>query len=226
MTLLSKILSGALLLVLAMTGLHYTLRHYTDPAVLGGHSASVKPIEIMIAETTLRIPQNIIRRKTHRTSGRHSNIDLYFEWPSLAGYSVENASIFENTASLDRLIFVSLTEISPPSPPERRLEGIYRRFFIGKPWRGPDGLTGQTLDPASGYQSEDVFYAVDGNETFVTRCLQQNEAQKSNVLPTCLFDFQLEKNVTVNVRFHRNLLPSWRQINARMKRQILSLRTP
>jgi len=71
MTLLSKILSGALLLVLAMTGLHYTLRHYTDPAVLGGHSASVKPIEIMIAETTLRIPQNIIRRKTHRTSGRH-----------------------------------------------------------------------------------------------------------------------------------------------------------
>ena len=224
MRLTNKLLLGILVLVIAATALHFVLRHYTDPAVLGDHSISTEPVDIFISETALRIPQNIIRRSEHRISGRHQFIDLYLQWPTLKGYSQEDTAVFENISQLDKLIFVSLVEAEPPNSPQRRLEGIYRRFFIGKAWRGPDGLIGQSLDPSSGYNSEDVFYARNGSNVFVTRCLQQKEADKNNVLPTCLYDFQLEKNITVNIRFHRNLLPAWRQIDSSVKRQLISMR--
>lgn len=225
MRLTTKILSAMLMLVISTVILHYGLRHFTNPATLGDHSLSAEPVDILISESALQIPQNIIRRGSQRQSGRHQVIDLYFQWPTLAGYSQENATVFESTEHLDSMIFVSLIEAEPPSSAERRLEGIYRRFFIGKAWRGPDGLIGQALDPSSGYQSEDVFYAKNGPETFVTRCLRQSEADKNNVLPTCLYDFEFEKNVTVTVRFHRNLLPAWRKIDSSLKRQLISMRT-
>lgn len=224
MSLTTKILSGIFVLVIATVAMHFALRHYTNPAVLGDHSISTEPVDILISETSLQVPKNIIRRGKQRVSGRQQFIDLYFQWPSLKGYSQEDTAVYESTAQLESLIFVSLIETEAPNPPEQRLEGIYRRFFTGKAWRGPNGLIGQTLDPASGYKSEDVFYARNGSELFVTRCLQEKEFGEKNILPTCLYDFQLEENITVNVRFHRNLLPAWRQIDSSIKRQLISMR--
>lgn len=228
MSLTNKILSGMFVLVIITTAMHFALRHFTNPAVLGDHSISTEPVDVFISKTSLQIPKNIIRRGKQRVSGRQQYIDLYFQWPSLKGYSQEDAAVYESTSQLESLIFVSLIETEAPNPPEQRLEGIYRRFFIGKAWRGPNGLIGQTLDPASGYKSEDVFYARNNSELFVTRCLQEKEigknSGKNNVLPTCLYDFQLEENITVNIRFHRNLLPVWRQIDSSIKRQLISMR--
>ncbi|MEP6357336.1 MAG: hypothetical protein ABJ081_11715 [Hyphomicrobiales bacterium] len=224
MSLTTKILSGIFVLVIATAAIHFALRHYTNPAVLGDHSISTEPVDVLISKTSLQIPQNIIRRGRQRISGRQQFIDLYFQWPSLKGYNQEDAAIYESTAQLESLIFVSLIETEPPNSPEQRLEGIYRRFFTGKAWRGPDGLIGQTLDPASGYKSEDVFYARNNSELFVTRCLQEEKLGENNILPTCLYDFQFEKNITVNIRYHRNLLPVWRQIDSSIKRQLISMR--
>lgn len=225
MTLTTKILAAALVTILLMAGLQFALRGYTDPALLGDHSSNPEPLDIAIAGTTLRIPQNIIRRSPQRRAGKQETVDLYFQWPSFKGYTDEDAELFEDVQNLPDLIFATLVEGPPPDSPQRRLDGIYRRFFIKKPWRGPDGLIGQSLDPASGYQAEDVFYArLNGEEIFVARCLQEQEAAKNNVQPTCLYDFTLSKNLTVNVRFHRGLLPAWRAIDANIKSRLASMR--
>lgn len=225
MKLTTKILVAMITLIIATAILHFVLRYYTDPAVLGDHSPNPEPVDVMISKTTFKIPQNLIRRSKQRTTGRHEIIDLYFQWPTLAGYNRKDAHVFENTDQLGSLIFVSLFEADPPNSAERRLEGIYRRFFTGKAWRGPDGLIGQKLDPSSGYQSEDVFYARNDEEIFVTRCLQEEEAKKNKVLPSCLYDFQVEERITVTIRFHRSLLPEWRQIDSKLRRQLISMRT-
>lgn len=225
MTLTTKIIATVIALAIATMLLNFAIRHFTDPVALGGHSTSREGVDVVISQTTMKIPKNIIRRKQQRITGRHQVMDLYFQWPSLKGYSREDAALYENTNQLNSLIFVSLIESDAPNSPEQRLEGIYRRFFTGRAWRGPDNLIGQTLDPKSGYESEDVFYARNGESIFVTRCLQQQEADKSQVLPTCLYDFQLEERITVNIRFHRNLLNQWREIDKSIKRQLISMRT-
>lgn len=224
MSLTTKILASAFALVLAMAGLNFALRHFTDPATLGGHSIDPAPVAITIGATTLAIPKNIIRAKRQRQAGVAQTVDLNFQWPDFNGYNQDSAEIFQDASKQDQVIFVSLVKQPPPNTSERRLDGIYRRFFVGKAWRGPDGLIGQALDPSSGYQAEDILYARNNDAIFITRCLQIKEAERSNVFPTCLYDFQLEENVTVNVRFHRNLLQHWREIDTKLKRSLASMR--
>ncbi len=217
MNLTTKILAIALFLVVSMAILQVIVHHLTDPIRLGGHSISQNLVKIKMANTQLAIPENVIRRESQRQAGSHVAIDLYFQWPSLKGYTEKDANLFENTQNLGKLVFVTLTKEKTTNTPEQRLEGLYKRFFIKDPWRGPQGLIGHSLDPSSGYNHEDIFYARNNNNLFITRCLQEQEARQSGVLPTCLYDFNLTQNIKVTIRFHRNLLKDWQKIDRKIK---------
>lgn len=225
MTLTNKILAGALVLVTLMVGLQLLLRYFTNSAALGGHTTETEPVKIKIADTLFNIPQNIIRSPDNRKDGDYQGLDLYFQWPGLDGYSETNADLFNYVGQGPFLIFASLSKGELIDTPKRRLEGIYQRFFVGKPWRGPNGLIGQALDPSSGYTAENVYYGRLGDEIFVTRCLQRDEAEKNNFLPTCLYEFMLDERIVVNVRYHVDLLEMWQEIDNKLKRHLISMRS-
>ena len=221
----TKILAIALCLVAIIIGLHIAFRYLVDPASLGNHSLDTTPLAITLSQTRLSIAQNVIRHKKDRKAGTTDHLDLYFLWPGLEGYNKDNADIFHSADRQNELIFVSLVHETAPSSMERRLDGIYRRFFIRKPWRGPDGLIGQALDPASGYPAEDIFYTRDHDTIFLTRCLQEAEAARKQIRASCLYDFALDKNLTAIVRFDRSLLDQWHPISSSIKRRLVAMRS-
>lgn len=216
---MNKILIGGLILILMLTALRFALQVFSDPS---GFSDDTQPVSVTISSVRLNIPQNLIRFQKQRKPGSHDRLDLFFDWPSLDGYTKETRDNFENTNTTDSLIFVSLEKSPPLDAPQQRLDQIYRRFLIGKPWRGPNGLIGQSFDPQSGYGAEDVFYA-HTDTVFLTRCLREKYAATNKLRPTCLYDFTLKNGVNVHVRFTRSYLKHWREINTAIKREIMRM---
>ena len=98
------ILATGLMLVLA----YFMLRSYTDPKALGGFSSNPSPITITMAETRLNVPLNMIRFQNQRQRTELSKLDLFVQWPTMQGFTNEEAAIFENIARMDELIFISL----------------------------------------------------------------------------------------------------------------------
>ncbi|MEO1066300.1 MAG: hypothetical protein AAFW47_02850 [Pseudomonadota bacterium] len=226
----TKQITKTVLLALAflgvVVGVERALKYATDPVVLGSHTRDKEPVTVTLGDVRLSIPKNKIRFEDQRQDGVQGRIDLYLSWPALDGYAKDNERVFNDTSEAGSLIFLSLVAEQSAGTPERRLNEIYRRFFVGKPWKGPSGLIGQELDPKSGYAGENVFYARDTDGVFVTRCLQAEAAVKNKLQPTCLFDFELVPGLIAHVRFHELILHDWRDINRRIALMLTSMRLP
>jgi len=225
MNLPNKLIIGIIITVIALVGMYLALRSYSNPEALGGFSSNPEPTRITISNTTLDVPQNIIRFNNQRNSAQLSKLDLFIQWPSMKGFTHESASKFQNIKGTDRLVFITLEAGEKLNPPSQKLEGLYRRFFTKSPWRGPAGLIGNELNSSSGYLSEDVFYANGNDDLFLTRCLRETSTGQDNLLPTCIYEFTLDEGVNVFVRFHRSLLPEWQAIEEKIQRLMLTLKT-
>lgn len=207
-------------LVLAMA--FFILRSYTNPLALSGLTTDQSPAYIVMSDTTLTVPRNMIRFRDQRQQSHLTKLDLFVHWPTMRGFTEEGAAIFENTAGMDELIFISLEAGKPLNSAEQKLSGLYRKFFIKSPKRGPAGLIAHELDPSSGYLSEDVLYAKQNDRLFLTRCLREDSAHQKDLRPTCLYEFTFSKGINVVVRFHRSLLKEWKEFDGSIRRLLSS----
>lgn len=220
----TKIIILALGLIVVTFGMQFLLKLYTDPIHVHGRSADETPVQFLVGDTKFEVPQNFIRIAAQRNSNPKDRIDLYFHWPSFSGYSMSNSNDFDNPNTQERVLFVTVERLDNALPPPgRRLDGLYRRFFEGNPWRGPAGLLGQGFSASSGYANEELYYAKEGDATFIARCLKNNEDSSDSIRRTCLYDFALEGNLVATVRFDKSLLESWREVSAGAKRKVMGM---
>lgn len=225
MDLTKKILIG-IFVILALLGLMFmALRSYTNPETLGGFSSDTTSTNIKVADAHLFVPRNMIRFKDQRESPALSKLDLFVQWPSMKGFTKEDAATFQNINGANELIFITLEVGEPLDSAQQKLDGLYSRFFSKSPWRGPGGLMGNELDSSSGYLSEDILYAKQDDTLFLTRCLQDGKRTTDNLLPTCIYEFTFEDGVNIYVRFHRSHLAEWRVLDERVKRLLATMRT-
>jgi len=216
---------GIVIVIMFLVIAVFMLRSYTGMGALGGFSSDTEPTTIKIANTQLFIPSNMIRFRDQRESSALSKIDLFVQWPSMKGFTTENATTFQGTNKTTELIFITLEAGPPLHPAHQKLKELYRRFFTNSPWRGPAGLIGNALDSSSGYLSEDVLYAQDDDELFLTRCLQEGKDLTNNLKPTCIYEFTFEDGINAYIRFHRSLLVEWQALDERVKRLLATMRT-
>ena len=225
MNLTKKLIFGISFVLISLGVIFIVLRSYTDPETLGGFSSDTASTNIEIGDTRLFVPRNMIRFRNQRESSALSMLDLFVQWPSMKGFTRQDAATFQNINGSSALIFITLEVGEPLNSAQKKLDGLYRRYFSQSPWRGPAGLIGNALDNSSGYLSEDVLYTKHNGDLFLTRCLQEGKGEANNLLPTCIYEFTFEEGINAYVRFHRSHLADWKILDERIKRLLATMRT-
>ena len=113
----------------------------------GGHSASNEVLEMVIANSVLNVPANLIRFSSQRRAGAHQRLELYMHWPSLSGYQDKLKESFSSANKQSNLLFLSLEPRSMSLDMSGRIGPIYSKFFNGVPSKGTAGLVRQPLKP-------------------------------------------------------------------------------
>ncbi|HUC52063.1 MAG TPA: hypothetical protein VMA30_21960 [Xanthobacteraceae bacterium] len=191
-------------------------------------SLDAPSIPVTIDGVLFNVPPRAVREKVQRHPGQQERIDLAFDWPSLTPpqtdeidrtkpLSPENAAA-EVAATESRRLFVTIAPLGAVLPPLERLRTIYPRYAESQATAGADGLAILPFRPGTPYESEDLVYFGSNPEQFYARCTRPGRA----VPGTCMQERAIGSDV-VTLRFPRDWLSDWRNVNAGFDRLIAQL---
>lgn len=168
-----------------------------------------KLINKTIGGVQFQIPGNMFRYRAQRKKNDPERVDLFFQWPSMEGYTKFNAHIFEE-GNAQNLIFMSISMQTDGMAPEDRLKSIYKRFF-GAPTYAPLGLVGKRFLDGSGYDGEDLFYQDGVEKPFIARCLREDAGDS---MPMCLREVKVGPKTHIVYAFRRAYLKEWETMDS------------
>ncbi|MCV6546249.1 MAG: hypothetical protein OIF56_03025 [Cohaesibacter sp.] len=205
--------------LIAISILFIASRLFRHSEGLLGHNtytSNTDPIIINLVGESLVMPQNMIRQDSQRTSEPQNSLDLFFHWPSLQGYNLDNQLAFTDISDMSKLVFVRLSSPQKHISSSERLYSVYSQHFIGSPKQGAAGLIGFKMDETSSYAGEIVYFKPDENPPYVVRCFQPQEQ-----VPTiCLREILLKNGLQASYRFRMNMLENWREIDATTQKML------
>ncbi|HEX3506471.1 MAG TPA: hypothetical protein VHU22_24060 [Xanthobacteraceae bacterium] len=195
----------------------------STPAALDAPS-----IPITVAGVLFNVPPRAIREKVQRHPGQQDRIDLAFDWPSLAPpqsddvdrqqpLDPENA-VATATATAAKRFFVTIAPLGTVLPPLERLRTIYPRYVESQAAAGADSLAILPFRAGTPYESEDLVYLTGNPEQFYARCTRPGHA----VPGTCIQERSIGADV-VSLRFPRDWLNDWRNVNAGFDRLLAQM---
>jgi hypothetical protein len=180
-------------------------------------AADAPSLPITVAGVPFNVPPQALRIAAQRTPGAQARVDLVFLWPSRVP-PTETAvpSLSEN----DR-VFVTIA-VATALPPFERLKTIYSRYVATAPTSGPPGLALYAFRDGTPYQGEDLAFDAAAPEKFLARC-----SRSLNPLApaTCLAERRIG-DADITVRFPRDWLASWRDVEAGIEKLIAGMRAP
>jgi|SRR5665213_3482417 hypothetical protein len=188
---------------------------YRDRPLLSELTSDLYPVHLTVGGESLTVPANMVRFGRTRTGGKVDQAELILHWPELEGYSENLAAAFGDGAPAAPIVYATIAARDSPLDSTARLDGVYARFFIGKPVAGPAGLAGRRLSVDSGYEGEIVYFVPSASQPFVARCL---DSTTPDVPATCLRDINFGRNLSLLFRFDRQLLADWPLLDAGMRR--------
>jgi hypothetical protein len=196
---------------LAVAGSHVLGRHIAD----AGKTTSTTPVSIDIGSDSLSLPGNVIRFASQRRDGPANSVDLYFEWPGMAGYGHGNKELFNGWESGQSLIFISLSQRIMSQDMSGRYAPIYSHMVRDTASSGPSGLLEYDLAEVAGYAGERLFVErTDGKRPYVARCLDENSfAPMRETSTACQRDILIGTDIAVLYRFPEALLEDWRRLD-------------
>ncbi|ABR59894.1 hypothetical protein [Sinorhizobium medicae] len=177
-----------------------------------GHTSSREIYDIFIGQDHLRLPANVIRLESQRTTRIAERVDLYLTWPGLEGYSKETRSLFDDVSRPESLIFLQIAQSTMSRDMSGRFDPVYRHILQDTPVAASGGLTKYEAKPDSSYAGE-VFFTAEraGRRPYVLRCVLP-ELPAASTSADCQRDVHLGKDLTVLYRFSSRLLPQWHAI--------------
>jgi hypothetical protein len=181
-------------------------------------SADAPALPITVGGVIFNVPPAAIRAPVQRHAGTQERIDLAFLWPSLQPPEpVSKTSANGAPRTLDRL-FVTVTA-SEAMPPMERIKTIYPRYATTEPQSGAAGLAVLPFRDETPYQNEDLVYDAEVPDRFLVRCSRG----KPPTPGMCLHEQRIG-GADVTVRFPRDWLDQWREVQAGIERLIAGLR--
>lgn len=207
---LKKVFVGFAAMVLLSAGISLAGNLLGDRIAMAGHSDDPRQYEVVIGNNVLMVPGNEIRFERARHSGIAERLDVYFEWPSMQGYSAASRDTFNLTGG-NPLIFLALERRIMSRDMSGRLDPIYSAIieFPGK--AGPAGLMLHALRRDAGYSDEMLAIGPMGSgERFVARCLIGPSAEQS--IAPCERDIHMGDKLVLTYRFPREMLAEWKSL--------------
>jgi hypothetical protein len=167
----------------------------------------------VVGGVLFNVPPQAMRVAVQRRAGMQERIDLVYAWPSLTPPQAAAPASLNGT---EERVFVTIAAAAGALTPLDRLKTIYPRYTAGETAIAPDGLAIFTFRDGTPYQGEDLALDAEAPEKFVARC-----ARSSNALipATCLAERRVG-GADITVRFLRDWLRHWRQVEASIDRLI------
>ena len=216
------------LLLLALSiGILFVGQWYGDTLSEAGHTASMKPREIVIGNNVLTFPENMIRFKAARQDGVRQRLDVYMVWPELEGYSPDRSDDFNHVDGSRRILFVTFEEQMMSRDMSNRLEPVYRQVIEAHSVGGPESIRFHRFKQGSGYEGEVLAVSASepGEEPFVARCLTGTAAREA--LAPCERDINLGNRLSMTYRFPASLLGQWRLLDKDIRQKVAEhIKTP
>jgi hypothetical protein len=184
-------------------------------------------LPITIAGTPFNVPPAAMRIPLQRRAGAHERVDLAFLWPSLeppdSGASGTRAPGAVHQQTVDRL-FVTISAAGDSLAPAERIKTIYPRYAAADAAIEPGGLAVKAFRSGTPYQGEDLIYdsIYDSatSEGFLVRCSRNGAGPTPGM---CLYGQRIGE-ADIVVRFPRDWLTDWREIESGIERLIEGLR--
>ncbi len=198
--------------LIGITVLFITSRFFRHSEGLLSHSSytsDASPIIVNLANNSLQLPQNMVRKDTQRTSEPQASLDLFFHWPDLQGYNLDNQLAFTEISEESKLVFIHLSSPKKHISSSERLYSVYSQHFIGTPIKGPGKLIGFNMNEKSSYAGETVYFKPDENPPYVVRCFQP----QAQVPTICLREILLKNGLQASYRFRIGMLENWRELD-------------
>ena len=176
--------------------------------------ADAPALPITVGGALFNVPPQAMRVAAQRSPGAQARIDLAYLWPSLAPPDETSVPSLE---AHDR-VFVTIAVATSLSPLER-LKNIYGRYVAANPTPGPQGLALYAFRDGTPYQGEDLAFDAAVPEKFIVRCSRS----LNPLTPGMCLDERRIGNADVTVRFPRDWLTHWQDVEAGIERLIAGL---
>jgi hypothetical protein len=152
-----------------------------------------------------------------RRAGTQERIDLVYLWPGLTPPD-PSADALAKPTERDRVFVTVATAAS--LPPVERLKTIYPRYTAADPTPAAPGLTLFGFRDGTPYEGEDLAFDRDAPEKFLALCARTLNALTPG---TCLYERRIG-DADITVRFPRDWLSGWRDVETGLDRLIGQLR--
>jgi hypothetical protein len=181
----------------------------------GQAAADAPPLPITVSGVAFNIPPQAMRVAAARTPGAQARVDLAYLWPSLAPPTEATTPSLNER---DR-VFVTIVAATSLSPLDR-LKSIYPHYVAAEAMPGPPGLALYAFRDGTPYQGEDLAFDAAAPDRFLARC-----SRSINPLTpgTCLAERRIGA-ADVTVRFPRDWLTNWRDVETGIEKLINGLR--
>jgi len=198
---------------------NFGLAWYSRVLILADRTTQTVPVALSVEGERFRVPANLIRFSDQRSGGPLKRLDLAVLWPSMTGYSRDDAGRFDDTSKDAPTLFVTIAPLVLDSDSTGRLAAIYAPFFSG-PRRREHGLTLTGMRQGIGYENEIIAFEAGATEPFVARCYPNGDETAAD---TCLREIHISGKLAVTYRFRIGLLGDWRKFDARIRALVAGL---
>ncbi len=173
-----------------------------------GYVESTSLHEIIIGNSVLRVPRNMIRFETERSALVRDQLRLAVHWPTGAGYSKANSAAFLMPDQDEALLFITLEQKSQNEDMSQRWSSVYALVTEGNPVPLNNGLMKQALRANSGFDGEVLYVEQTTGLPWIARC----QSDSTHGQPTCLQDIHVSEELSATVRFRASTLDQWQKI--------------
>ncbi len=179
-------------------------------------AADAPALPVVVGDVPFNVPPQAMRIAMQRRAGRQERIDLVFLWPSLTPPDPSATA----APQLEERVFVTIAAAAGALPPLDRLKTIYPRYTASEPSPTDSGLAFFAFRDGTPYQGEDLVFDPNAPDKFLARC-----SRSANALTpaTCLAESRIA-DAHITVRFPRDWLGQWREVEAGIGRLIAQLR--
>ncbi|WP_424992347.1 hypothetical protein [Oceaniradius stylonematis] len=184
-------------------------------------STSPEPIQLVIGNDVLDVPENMIRHEAQRVPGVTGRVDLRLYWPERAGYRLSHADAFSDTdPETTQTVLISVAKRQWLLDMAGRLELVYGKAADASAAPRPlHGLTALRLDPAHGYVDETLYFAPSANggalPAFIARC-NEPAAGATPLLLACETDLFFGETLEARIRFPAHFLADWARFRSEL----------
>lgn len=207
---------AAVLAALVVAGNIYGSRVLTSNV-----STSDKPLQLVIGNDVLDVPENMIRHASQRVPGVTRRVDLKIHWPERSGFKLALTEGFADTdPQTTPIVLVSIAPRQWLLDMADRYDMVYRKAIDTEvPERRQHGLTFSALDPSHGYIDETLAYAPPAGgalrPAFIARC-NEPKAGRTPLLLACEKDLFFGETLEARVRFPAHFLADWAGFQAEL----------